>query len=326
MAGDWIKVELELPDKPEVHYMAGILNLDCDAVVGKLLRVWGWFDKHTVDGNAKSPSSIVDQVARTTGFADAMVAAGWLTIGDGLISVPNFDKHNSVSAKTRGSTAARVAAHRSRNAGVTKKQTQESYRTCIPRPVRQAVIDRDGNTCVYCDRPAGKYAPPEIASDAVIAIDHVIPLAQGGSNEINNLVCACMVCNLFKSDRTPEEAGLKWPTDETGEKRGCNAKVVTNALPREEKRREVNKGQAFALPDWVPAESWRAYLDMRHKSRKDPTERAKELVVQELGKLKAAGESLEAVLDQSTMRGWTDVYPVKAKAAVTPMDAFRGMK
>ena len=40
MAGDWIKIEENTPDKPEVHKMASILGIDPDAVVGKLVRVW----------------------------------------------------------------------------------------------------------------------------------------------------------------------------------------------------------------------------------------------------------------------------------------------
>ena len=42
MAGDWIKIEENTPDKPEVHKMASILGIDPDAVVGKLVRVWSW--------------------------------------------------------------------------------------------------------------------------------------------------------------------------------------------------------------------------------------------------------------------------------------------
>ena len=44
MAGDWLKFEKVTMDKPEVFEMAGILGIDPDAVVGKLLRVWSWFD------------------------------------------------------------------------------------------------------------------------------------------------------------------------------------------------------------------------------------------------------------------------------------------
>lgn len=36
-------------------------------------------------------------------------------------------------------------------------------------------------------------------------IDHIIPLAKGGTNELNNLQCACKVCNNIKTDVLPDE-------------------------------------------------------------------------------------------------------------------------
>lgn len=82
----------------------------------------------------------------------------------------------------------------------------------------------------------------------------------------------------------------------------------------------------FDLPDWIPQDAWNAYVEMRKKAKKAPTDRAKELVVMELAKLRDAGENIANVLDQSTMRGWTDVYAVKVKgAAVTPQAPVRSI-
>lgn len=36
-------------------------------------------------------------------------------------------------------------------------------------------------------------------------IDHVVPLEQGGADDISNLVPACRTCNASKRDRTPEQ-------------------------------------------------------------------------------------------------------------------------
>lgn len=82
----------------------------------------------------------------------------------------------------------------------------------------------------------------------------------------------------------------------------------------------------FILPDWIPVAPWTAYIEMRKKAKKAPTDRAMELVVMELAKLRDAGENVAAVLDQSTMRVWTDVYAVKVKTTAPVADAFRGMK
>lgn len=69
------------------------------------------------------------------------------------------------------------------------------------------------------------------------------------------------------------------------------------------------------IPEWVPAAAWAGYVEMRKKKRAVMTDRAVELRIADLAKLKAEGEDIGAVLDQSTANGWTDVYPVKERRA-----------
>lgn len=110
MAGDWLKMELEISDKPEVHYIANALNLDPDAVVGKLIRVWAWFNKHTTDGNGVGVTYLLlDRITSVTGFGEMMCLAGWLEQRDKVLHMPNFDRHNGESAKKRALTAKRVS-------------------------------------------------------------------------------------------------------------------------------------------------------------------------------------------------------------------------
>lgn len=62
------------------------------------------------------------------------------------------------------------------------------------RDIRQAVFDRDGFACTYCGDAA-----------STLECDHIIPLSQGGSNDLENLTTACMRCNRSKRDKTPDE-------------------------------------------------------------------------------------------------------------------------
>ena len=117
MAGDWIKFELSTFEKTEIYQIAESSGIDEDAVIGKLLRVWGWFDQQTESGNAMSVSKkLLDRLCGVTGFCDHMIKAGWMTeTGDGsamTISLPNFDRHNGKTAKNRALTAKRVALHK----------------------------------------------------------------------------------------------------------------------------------------------------------------------------------------------------------------------
>lgn len=122
----WMKIELELPDKPEVHYIAAITGIDPDAVVGKLIRVWQWFDKHTTDGNASGVTfALPDRISGVTGFGEAMNLAGWLVQDGSVLTMPKFDRHNGESAKKRALTAERVAKSK-------QKSNANSVTTALP--------------------------------------------------------------------------------------------------------------------------------------------------------------------------------------------------
>ena len=70
------------------------------------------------------------------------------------------------------------------------------------------------------------------------------------------------------------------------------------------------KTGAFVLPDWVDREAWDGFEEMRNKLRKPMTDRARGMVVTELEKLRSAGNDVAACLKRSTMKDWTDVYPL----------------
>lgn len=113
MAGDWLKMTVDLPEKPEVWQIAGILGIEADCVVGKLLKVWRWFDAHTQDGNAVGVTyALVDHVTSVTGFGEAMALCGWLEQEGKNLHLPNFSRHNGKTAKNRALTAKRVSAHK----------------------------------------------------------------------------------------------------------------------------------------------------------------------------------------------------------------------
>lgn len=113
MAGDWIKFELATLDKPEVCQIADAADIDLDAAVGKLLRVWGWFDQQTENGNAPSVSKkLLDRLVGVNGFCNLMESVGWMNNQDGEISLPHFERHNGQTAKNRALTAKRVANHK----------------------------------------------------------------------------------------------------------------------------------------------------------------------------------------------------------------------
>ena len=113
MAGEWLKFEKATLEKPEVFAIADALGIDQDTVIGKLVRVWAWFDSHTVDGNATrvTPAQL-NRVSGIAGFIEAMAVEGWAFIEGGGVQLPRFDRHNGETAKQRALTAKRVAKSR----------------------------------------------------------------------------------------------------------------------------------------------------------------------------------------------------------------------
>jgi hypothetical protein len=66
-------------------------------------------------------------------------------------------------------------------------------RISIGKKLRFEVFKRDAFTCQYC----GSKAP-----DVILHVDHIDPVANGGGNDLLNLITACEGCNLGKGART----------------------------------------------------------------------------------------------------------------------------
>ena len=91
-----------------------------------------------------------------------------------------------------------------------------NFEICVPRVLRllhydrlpkqrvrlnrRNIFARDANLCQYC----GKRFPTN-----ELSLDHIVPTCRGGETSWENLVCACVRCNVRKGGRTPQEAGMK---------------------------------------------------------------------------------------------------------------------
>lgn len=77
-------------------------------------------------------------------------------------------------------------------------------------PARRALFDNNKkiilatqNICGICGRPVDKSLKyPDPMSPTV---DHIIPCAKGGSDDLDNLQLAHRKCNRMKSDKMPQE-------------------------------------------------------------------------------------------------------------------------
>jgi hypothetical protein len=66
----------------------------------------------------------------------------------------------------------------------------------LSKKIRFEVFKRDSFTCQYC----GRKAP-----DVILHADHIHPKAEGGTDDVLNLVTSCRDCNLGKGPRTLDD-------------------------------------------------------------------------------------------------------------------------
>lgn len=73
-------------------------------------------------------------------------------------------------------------------------QAKDERDYCTDPGRRLVVLARDRHACVYCT---------SALSEETFVLDHLVPVAKGGTNRKHNLVAACEVCNRRRSDSDP---------------------------------------------------------------------------------------------------------------------------
>jgi hypothetical protein len=113
MAGEWIAVDIALPEKPEFQEIMDLTGRDEAWTEFLLVRLWGWASMHCADGTARMT---IPRLVRLRGgdeaFWRAVAAVGWLEINEeaGTMAVPGWDRRFSQSAKARLQHRDRAAA------------------------------------------------------------------------------------------------------------------------------------------------------------------------------------------------------------------------
>lgn len=103
MAGDWIKMRVDLQTHPKIVRILSALKADKFRAIGGLHAVWSVFDAHSDDGKLKGYTpEVMDHIIGWIGFSDAMIAVGWMEFdGDQVLVLPEFSEHNGASGKRR---------------------------------------------------------------------------------------------------------------------------------------------------------------------------------------------------------------------------------
>jgi hypothetical protein len=115
MAGEWIAVDCDLPDKAEIHELMEITSHSVEICCFRVYRLWAWFQKHSADGTAKAtPARLASMICGDADFWRAVERVGWLSFDStaGIVTLIGWEKRFSKAAKARILSAERVKKHR----------------------------------------------------------------------------------------------------------------------------------------------------------------------------------------------------------------------
>lgn len=135
MAGDWIKMRVNLWTHPKVSRLMKRTGVTRCNAIGALYGAWSVADQHAdEDGVIQMSSEDLDDMLEVPGFCNALQSVGWLEApSEETLQFVAYQEHNGSTAKQRAQSQKRVSKHRSKgvtqqrnsgNADVTPKRNQ----------------------------------------------------------------------------------------------------------------------------------------------------------------------------------------------------------
>jgi len=94
----------------------------------------------------------------------------------------------------------------------------------------------------------------------------------------------------------------------------CDQKTTDEVIDESPTRKPRKQSEPFVLPDWIPSETWAAFMETRKKKKAANTDFALGLVIKTLTKFRDAGHDPIEALENSIKGGWSDVYEPKPRA------------
>lgn len=184
MAGEWIAVDCNLHEKPEIHELCEITSQNVEICVFRLYRLWSWFALHSADGTAKAtPARLAGMVCGDAAFWVAVERVGWLSFDStaGTVTLPAWEKRFSKSAKARILSANRMKRMRDvnvtveRNKNVTRgeeRRVEDSPTTTTARDASQGEQEAHWQTLVAAWNASGlpPWRSPRPPRDAMARI------------------------------------------------------------------------------------------------------------------------------------------------------------
>jgi len=118
---------------------------------------------------------------------------GMIEIVEGVITIPNWNKHQSLDAYEKKKERDRIYQAERRAKQRTLAAASGSSANGLPLKEWKAVLKEFNFQCAYCGSTEG------------LQQEHIIPVVRGGKYEIGNIIPACKHCNASKKDKEFEK-------------------------------------------------------------------------------------------------------------------------
>lgn len=115
----------------------------------------------------------------------------------------------------------------------------------VSKRTRFEVMRRDDYTCRYCR-----------STENSLTIDHVIPVALGGTDDPANLVACCADCNSGKSSSSPDGSLVAQVDEDAARWARARARAIEQVRERDEVRAERHLTFSLAWESWDAARTY----------------------------------------------------------------------
>lgn len=312
----WIKITVNMFDDEKIRIIESMPDADAILVIWiKLLTLAGKnntngfiFLSENIPYTDEMLSTIFSRPLNTVRLAlQTFKQFGMIDYNEkNFLYLVNWNKHQNVEGleKIREQNKARASNYRKRLQLIGGYNYLNYY---------DEVFQRDNGMCVYC------------GSNEDLCLDHLIPVIKGGDNEKDNLVLACKGCNSGKSGRMFEDTGYIFINQKTSsqyEKVKARLKithpVTQHHATEKNKKKKENKNKEIYIeifetytnnPELL--QTLNDFLKMRKVIKKEMTERAIKSLLKKLDKFASTDEGKIAILEQSIISNWADIYELK---------------
>lgn len=236
MAGEWIPIDVTLASKPEVLELMDETGEPVEAVVFRIIRLWSWAAMNTADGTLRAtPRRIALVAGGDEDFWLAVERVGWISFGDGTVTIAGWEKRFSGTAKARALHARRQDSYRKKGQKPREKEGCDASVT----------VDRHASATVRDAAPS----PEERRGEDIR--EEITTAAQSPMTETPKRV------------RSPAAAKISWDSSEGWQGiTDADRSDWREAYPAADLARELAKATAWlkANPSRAGRRNWRRFI------------------------------------------------------------------